>query len=101
MKQSTIDFQIEELLLRDVPYSQRASIAAAVEEELTRLVTEHGLPPELAAGGIIPHIGLDYIPITAQTKPAIIGTQIAQQVYQALHSSPSNSNYSSPSQKEP
>jgi 2-hydroxychromene-2-carboxylate isomerase len=101
MKQSTIEFHIEELLLRDVPYEQRNRIATAVETELTRLVTEHGLPPEFATGGMIPHMSLEHIMIAAQTKPGIIGTQIAQQIYQALHTTqPNNQQHLSQSKSE-
>lgn len=85
MKQTPLDLHIEELILRNLPYEQRYRIAEAVEQELTRLLTEHGLPSALAAGGNIPHINLDHISVTAQTKPAVIGIQIAQQVYRTLY----------------
>ena len=38
MNQAKIDLHIEELLLRDVPYALRHHIAAAVEQELSRLL---------------------------------------------------------------
>jgi hypothetical protein len=88
MKQTPLDLHIEELILRNLPYEQRYRIAEAFEQELTRLLTEHGLPPTLAAGGNIPHINLDHISVAAQAKPTAIGIQIAQQVYRVLHTLP-------------
>src|SRR5215469_16854666 len=88
MKQTALDLHIEELILRDLPDAQRYRIAEAVEQELTRLLTEHGLPPAIAAGGNIPHINLDHVNVVAHAKPTVIGSQIAHQVYRALHTLP-------------
>jgi hypothetical protein len=88
MKPTPLDLHIEELILRNLPYEQRYRIAEAFEQELTRLLTEHGLPPTLASGGNIPHINLDHVSVAAQAKPAAIGIQIAQQVYHTLYTLP-------------
>ncbi len=81
MKRRAIDLRINELLLRDLPHRQRAHIAAAAEQELMRLLNEHGLPPSLARGGHISHIAIDAGEIATDAKPDAIGNQIAQQLY--------------------
>ena len=58
MNQAQINLHIEELLLRDVPYALRHRIAAAVEHELARLLSEQDLPPSITQGGYIPHIDI-------------------------------------------
>lgn len=78
-----IDLQIGELILRGLPYAQRHRIAAAVVQELTRLLSEQGLPPSLAAGGAIPHISVNDLRV-ANGRPSAIGIQIAQGVYENL-----------------
>jgi glycosyltransferase involved in cell wall biosynthesis len=81
MKRPTIDLHIHELILRNVPYAQRHHIAAAVEQELTRLLTEQGVPPTLANGGTIPEITIDNISVVPDAKPDAIGNAIAQNIY--------------------
>lgn len=83
MKLPTIALNIEEFVLRDVPYALRHRIAAAMQLELTRLLSERGLPPSLAQGGHIPN--LDIGPVhTADTQADALGSQIAHSVYGKL-----------------
>jgi hypothetical protein len=84
LNQSAIDLHIDELILRGLPYAQRQRIAAAIEQELTRLLTERGIPPSLARGGFVPRIMLDGLSIPTGAKPAVIGSQIAQNIYSNL-----------------
>ncbi|SRR5579884_559377 len=84
MKPAHIDLHIETLFLRNLPYGQRYHIAAAIEQELTRLFTEYGLPPTLAHGGNIPQITLDALSVEHNTRPSTIGIQIAQKMYRSL-----------------
>lgn len=46
--EANIELRIEELILHDLPYDQRHRVAAAIEQELTRLLGEHGAPPAFA-----------------------------------------------------
>jgi len=87
MNQAQINLHIEELLLRDVPYALRHRIAAAVEHELARLLSEQDLPPSITQGGYIPHIDIGTMHIAPGAKPDAIGTQIAQRVYGKLSNS--------------
>jgi hypothetical protein len=84
MNQAPINLHIEELLLRDVPYSVRQRVAAAFERELVRLLSEQELPPSMSQSGYIPLIDLGTMHITPDVKPDAIGTQIAQRVYGKL-----------------
>jgi hypothetical protein len=84
MKQPTVELQIDELILRNVPYAQRHHIAAAVEQALTRLLTEQGVPQSLAQGGYIPQVSVDHIQVTPDAKAGVIGGQIAQSLYSNL-----------------
>jgi hypothetical protein len=87
LNRPTIDLHIDELILRGVPYAQRQRIAAAIEQELTLLLVEQGLPLSLARGGFVPRINLDDIQITADAKPAAIGNHIARNIYSNLSGS--------------
>ena len=84
MNQALIDLHIEELILRDVPYALRYRIAAAVEHELARLLSEQDLPPSMTQGGYFPHIDIGTLHIEPDAKPGAIGAQIAQSVYSNL-----------------
>lgn len=81
MKRPTIEVHIDELILRNIPYAQRHHIAAAIEQELTRLLTEQGVPPSLAQGGYIPQFNVDHIQVAADAKAGVIGSQVAQTLY--------------------
>lgn len=86
MNQPTIDLHIDELILRDVPYAQRQRIAAAIEQELARLLAGRGIPPSFASGGFIPYLKLNDIQVAAGAKPVTISNQIARHIYSNLAS---------------
>ncbi|MBP1468348.1 hypothetical protein EYB53_021735 [Candidatus Chloroploca sp. M-50] len=62
---------------------QARLVRAAVEVELTRLLTAGGLAPELAAGAAMPTLEAGTI-ATAGSEPRALGGQIAQAVYAGL-----------------
>jgi hypothetical protein len=84
MKPMMIDLHIEELILRDLPYAQRYRIAAAVEQELQRLLTERGVPEKLAHGGSIPRLRVGPLSVAEDAKPGVIGARIAEEMYVQL-----------------
>ena len=84
MNQAKIDLHIGELILRDVPYALRHRIAAAVEQELARLLSEQDLPPTIMQGGYFPQIDIGTMQLAPDAKPDAIGAQIAQSVYRNL-----------------
>lgn len=84
MKPQRIELTIDELLLRDLPYADREQIAAALEQELERLLREQGLPEALTAGETIPEMCIDDMGLANSAEPKAIGVQIAEQVYANL-----------------
>ncbi len=77
-----IKVHIESLVLDGLPVrrSQGPQVQAAVEAELSRLMSEGGLAPELASGGAVPSVRADGIK-SIGGSPAQIGRQIAKAVY--------------------
>lgn len=77
-----IKLHIEKLILDGLPVtrSQGQLVQAAVEAELSRLLSEGGLAQDLASGGTVPSIKADSIN-TIGGSPAQIGRQIARSVY--------------------
>lgn len=84
MSHPNIELHIDTLILRNFPYAQRKQIAAAVEQELLRLVHEQGVPPELAQGGYVPHLNVNSLTLSADAPADTTGTSIAQAVYHQL-----------------
>jgi hypothetical protein len=74
-----IELHIEELILHGLPYDQRRRVAAAIEQELTRLLAERGAPD--GWDGIEP---LTPAPITVNPRLSAeaIGQEVARTVYQ-------------------
>jgi hypothetical protein len=77
-----IKVHIERLVLEGLPIEQRhgAEVQAAVEGELSRLMSKGGLSPELKSGGAVPFVRTDGIK-SIGGSPAQIGRQIAKSVY--------------------
>jgi len=76
-----VRLHIEELVLDGFPPGDRYRIAAAVEVELTRLLTERGVPPGLASGGAVPSLDGGSFGVAPEARPDRIGAQVAQSVY--------------------
>ena len=77
-----IKVHIERLVLEGLPVerSQGPQVQAAVEAELSRLMSEGGLAPELASGGAVPSVRAESIRFNGG-NPAQMGRQIARSVY--------------------
>ncbi len=77
-----IKVHIERLVLEGLPItrSQGPQVQAAVEAELSRLMSEGGLAPELASGGAVPSVRANSINSIGRS-PTQIGRQIAKAVY--------------------
>jgi hypothetical protein len=78
-----VNLRIERLILDGLPLTrgQGPQVQAAVEAELARLLTAHGLAPSLEAGGALPSVRAGALELQAGSTPAQIGQQIAQAVY--------------------
>ena len=81
-----INLHIERLILDGLPItpSQGPVVQAAVEAELTRLLTENGLAASLQTDLAVPSVRANGIQLTAGSNPAQMGTQIAQSVYSGM-----------------
>lgn len=81
-KPANIDLRIEELILHDLPYDQRHRVAAAIEQALTRLLAERGLP----AGSTehMPPLRAAPVSVNPRLSAESIGQQVAQSVYAQL-----------------
>ena len=81
-----INLHIERLVLDGLPLSQRdgPAVQAAVEAELTRLLTEGGLSPDLLSGGALASVKANSINVEKESSPASLGQQIAGSLGNAL-----------------
>ena len=82
-----IELNIERLVLDGVEAAtprERAQIRAAVEAELSRLLTEGGLAHELAGGGALPAIAAGNVQLNGGRDPWQLGEQIARAVYEGI-----------------
>ncbi|GET39211.1 hypothetical protein [Microseira wollei] len=81
---NNIELHIEELVLHGMGGSDRYLIGEALQQELTRLLSEKGLPPSLAQGGEIARINAGEFEMKSGAKPEAIGIQIAHKIYGGL-----------------
>ncbi len=83
---TSISLHIDRLILDGVAIApaDRAALLAAVEAELTRLLSEGGLSDEVLAGGAVPFLRGAAMTLTADRNAASLGAQLAQAVYQSV-----------------
>jgi len=81
-----IRLHIDRLVLDGIPIgaADRPRLQAAIERELTRLIREGGLAPELAYGVAVPSLQSAQITLAADAKPAQLGSAIAGSLYGGL-----------------
>ena len=84
MRPGNIELHIEELVLHGFDPGDGRRIGSALEAELTRLLTEQGLPPSLARGAEIEHLRGERFEVTPDTAPEEIGGHVARAVYGGL-----------------
>jgi hypothetical protein len=85
-----IDLRIERLVLDGwaITPAERRALGAALETELSRLLSESGLSGSFTQGAALPAVRADDILITQPFNPAQVGAQIAQTVHAGLMASP-------------
>src|SRR5262245_17071343 len=81
-----IEVHIERLILDGlaVEANRRGEVQAAVEAELTRLLSSGGLSPHLLVGGMMPSVPATSIQLTPHYKPIDLGRHIAGGVHGAI-----------------
>jgi hypothetical protein len=84
-----IDLHIERLILDGLPVSslQGAQLRTAIEKELTRLLSAHGLSNELRGGIAVPRVRAGNMQFGKDQPPAQLGQSIARAVYEGIGNS--------------
>lgn len=82
-----ITLHVERLILEGLPVTslQAPLVQAAVEAELTRLLTSAGLDGSLNSGGATPRVSAPGIQLHNDNSPAQLGRQIAGAVHGGLN----------------
>lgn len=79
-----IELNIEELVLHGFQPGDRQRIGLAVQQELSRLFAEQGVPAGLSSGGAVPSLDAGAFNVAPGAKPDAVGQQIASTVYSGL-----------------
>jgi hypothetical protein len=85
-----IRLHIERLVLDGLPVTgaQGPQIKAALETELRRLLSVHGVSRELASGGAVPSVRAPGLAIARGASAARVGTQIARSLHGGIGGKP-------------
>lgn len=81
MGEMNIELQIEELVLHGFAQKDRGRIQRAIEQELTRLLTERGVPASLSQSREIQQLQGSSFNVRAGMGVEAIGSQVAQAIY--------------------
>lgn len=78
-----VNLHIERLILEGIPLSmrEREVLETAVTTELTRLISESGLPAVMPTSGVVPSLAAGTVQLGPDNNPTLLGQQIAQAVY--------------------
>jgi hypothetical protein len=87
-----LNLHIDELVLHNVAPGDRYVIAAALEQELTRLFTAEGVPPELAQSGAAARLDGGSFAVAPGATPHAIGVQVARAIHRGMAGAPSAGN---------
>lgn len=81
-----VNLHIDRLILDglDFGHNQRSLLQAAVQTELSRLLTIGGVATEIATAGAIPRVAGNAIEVQQQNGPHDTGRRIAASVYGAI-----------------
>ena len=77
----SVRLHIDELVLHGFPAGSRYSIGDATQQELTRLLTERGVPPRMARSGETVRIDAGSFQVAQGASPNLIGALVATAVY--------------------
>jgi len=84
MMTKNIELHIEELVLHGFAPGDRYRIAEGVEQELTRLLADRGVPQSLTEGGEIASVDGDAFEVAPGSRAGVVGAQVAKAVYRGL-----------------
>jgi hypothetical protein len=77
----SVRVHIEELVLHGFPANSRYSIGDAAQLELTRLLTERGVPQRMANPGETARVDAGSFQVRQGARPNVIGALVANAVY--------------------
>lgn len=80
----TIHLHIEQLVLDGLQVDNRRALQSAIQNELTRRITEGGLSSELRSNAAVPSLNGGVINFGHDRRPATLGHQIANAVYRGI-----------------
>ena len=81
MTPNNIELHIEELVLHGFPARDHHLIGEAVQRELTRLLSERGIPGSLTRGGEVARLDGGSFSVKQGSKADVVGRQVAQAVF--------------------
>ncbi|HKG23555.1 MAG TPA: hypothetical protein VKC34_16765 [Blastocatellia bacterium] len=84
MNPSRLELEIEELVLHGFASSDRHRVAGAMQEELSRLFVEQGVPPALSRAGSIERLDAGAFEVKPRATPEAAGAEIARAIYGGL-----------------
>ncbi len=84
MKPETIELTIDELTLEGIEPRLQKKAVDAMQKELTRLLSQKGVPPALSLAGTVPNLNAKNLKISPGASPEKIGAQLAYSLYQSL-----------------
>lgn len=83
-RQAPLQLQIDRLVLHGFSMSSRHRIGAAMQQELTRLFAEQGVPPALTQGQQMDRLDGIQFDLPTQENPRLVGVRIARAIYRRL-----------------
>lgn len=80
----SVDLNIKQLVLRGFSPPHRHRIAQAIQSELTRLVTEQGVPASLTTSLSIDRLDTGDLQVSAHARAETVGVRVARLVYRGM-----------------
>ncbi len=83
MRRANVELEIDRLILPDLPLLHRSIVTTAIEQELTRLITEQGIPQGVNLRAALA-VTSSTVEVEPGCKPTAIGAQVALAIYRNL-----------------
>ncbi len=80
----SVEIHIEELVLHGFPANDRFHIGAAIEQELSILIAQQGIPGLRTMPSNLDRLDAGSFQLAANAKPQTVGQHVAQRVYRQL-----------------
>ena len=78
---SSVRVHIDELVLHGFPANARYAIGDATQQELTRLLTERGVPPRMSEPRETARVDAGSFQVQQGARPNVVGALVANAVY--------------------